>query len=126
MRDAVVEIKTEEPAIRYINFDLLDRLTHTFDTEHILYDRYLDQCYRIDAGTSIIRRILLLDQIVDEIKIYRCIDFSEKMIFRNKLFQRYELHLRLFFHMLRNHWNLPFCHVYYTTKEAVYVGIPMI
>ena len=27
------------------------------------------------------------------------IDLSEKMIFRNKLFQRYHLHLRLFFHM---------------------------
>ena len=54
VRDGIMETKSKEPAVCHIDLDLLDRLPHALDAEHVLDDRYLDQSYRIDARASVV------------------------------------------------------------------------
>ena len=55
VRDRIMESKSEEPTVCHVDLDLLDRLSHALDAEHILYDRYLDQSHRIDARSSVVQ-----------------------------------------------------------------------
>ena len=77
-------VVTDKPTVSIIWFNFFDCLTHTAYTEKILYHYDFEKRNRINSGTSTGKiTVHSFNLVIDEIKIYRCIYFSQQMILRN-------------------------------------------
>ena len=76
VRHIIEEVKTQEPSVCHINFDFFYGLAHTLDAEHTLDYGYLDKCHRIYTWTTVISRVFIFHQIIDERKVDITVDLS--------------------------------------------------
>jgi len=59
----------------------------------MLKQHNFEQNNRINAGTSIVFAVQILNKFIHLIKVDRCIDLTQQMVLRNHLFQTYKLNL---------------------------------
>ena len=93
MRRSVVQTQPQKPAVGSVYPDLLYRLTHAPDPEHILYDRKLDQYDRVQAGAAVIFAIAVFHHFIDEAPVNGIFKFTHKVVFRHQLIQAGKLKL---------------------------------
>jgi len=88
MRDGLREVITDEPTISDVGFDFFDRLAHGANAKQTLNERNFDQYNRIDAGTTIVWTIKVLNEIVNETEVDGLINLAYKVIFGYQFIQR--------------------------------------
>ena len=85
MGHLVRQRESQKPTVSHVDFNLTHQALFATNSEQVPDEKHLEQDHRINGRTTVIRTAQFFDLFVDEVEIDGLVDFSQKVIFGNKL-----------------------------------------